>query len=96
MLKNENAIALTRAICIAYDDPEVKAIPELANLLSQAAQALDRVADHHQIAGQLNQALTTWGQNHSNGPQALDQLYLATLKDSTGLDYRMPYQTPHA
>lgn len=92
MLKNENAIALTRAIDIALDDPEVQAIPALKQQLCQAAQALDRVADHHQIAAQLNQALTTWCQTQATGPAVLDALYLATLKDSTGLAYQLPYQ----
>jgi len=92
MLKNENAIALTRAIDIAYSTPAVQAIPELQQLLAKAAQELDCVADHHQVAKQLNQALTTWGASHDSGPAALDQLYLATLKDSVGIDYQVPYR----
>lgn len=92
MLKNENAIALTCAIDVAYSDPEVQAIPELVQLLSKAAQALDCLADHHQIASQLNHDLKVWGQAHTTGPAALNALYLATLKDSAGLAYQMPYQ----
>nr|WP_244048471.1 bacteriocin immunity protein [Lactiplantibacillus plantarum] len=61
MLKNENAIALIRAIDVAYSDPEVRAIPELQQALAKAAQDLDCVADHHQVANRLNQLLTTWG-----------------------------------
>ncbi|MDO7796079.1 bacteriocin immunity protein [Lactiplantibacillus plantarum] len=61
MLKNENAIALIRAIDVAYSDPEVRAIPELQQALAKAAQDLDCVADHHQVASRLNQLLTTWG-----------------------------------
>jgi len=92
MLKNENAIALTRAIDIAYSDSAIQAIPELQQLLAKAAQALDCVADHHQVAGELNQALSTWGATHTSGPEALDQLYLATLKDSVGINYQVPYR----
>jgi len=92
MLKNENAIALTTAIDVAYNDSAVQAIPELVQLLSKAAQALDCVADHHQVASQLNHDLATWGRAHTSGPAALDALYLETLKDSTGLAYQMPYQ----
>ncbi|MFB9770327.1 bacteriocin immunity protein [Lactiplantibacillus modestisalitolerans] len=92
MLKNENAIALTRAINIAYDDPEVQAIPELRDTLLHAAHALDRVADHHQVAADLYQTLTAWGNSHPRGPQALDQLYWVALKDGTGLRASMPYQ----
>ena len=55
MLKNENAIALIRAIDVAYSDPEVRAIPELQQALAKAAQDLDCVADHHQVASRLNQ-----------------------------------------
>ncbi|MGO3490307.1 MAG: bacteriocin immunity protein [Lactiplantibacillus plantarum] len=61
MLKNENTIALIRAIDVAYSDPEVRAIPELQQALAKAAQDLDCVADHHQVANRLNQLLTTWG-----------------------------------
>jgi hypothetical protein len=53
MLKNENAIALIRAIDVAYSDPEVRAIPELQQALAKAAQDLDCVADHHQVASRL-------------------------------------------
>ncbi|WP_318765631.1 bacteriocin immunity protein [Lactiplantibacillus carotarum] len=92
MLKNENAIALTCAIDVAYDDPEIQAIPELIQLLSKAAQALDCMENHHQVASRLNHELAAWGQQHTSGPAALNALYSATLKDSTGLAYPLPYQ----
>ena len=80
MLKNENAIALIRAIDVAYSDPEVRAIPELQQALAKAAQDLDCVADHHQVASRLNLLLTTLGARHSQGPAVLYQSFLFTLK----------------
>lgn len=92
MLKNENAIALTRAIDVAYSDPEVRAIPELSEALAKAAHDLDCVMDHHQVASRLNHLLTTWGSNHSRGPAVLDQLYLVTLQDGVDVPCQVPYQ----
>ena len=92
MLKNENAIALIRAIDVAYSDPEVCAIPELQQALAKAAQDLDCVADHHQVASRLNQLLTTWGASHSQGPAVLDQLYLITLTDGVDIPCQLPYR----
>ncbi|MCS6155672.1 bacteriocin immunity protein [Lactiplantibacillus plantarum] len=86
MLKNENAIALIRAIDVAYSDPE------LQQALAKAAQDLDCVADHHQVANRLNQLLTTWGARHSQGPAVLDQLYLITLKDGVDVPCQVPYR----
>lgn len=92
MLKNENAIALVAAIDTAYNDPAVQAIPELTQLLVAALQKLDCVADHHQVAADLNRDLTAWSQAHTTGPAALNALYLETIKDSNGTDYQLPYQ----
>jgi len=75
---------LLSQISTAYNDPAVKAYPELqAELLKRATQ-LDQTEDEHLVATQLNRYLPNFVLAHKlHVPASITTLYQATTKQAT-------------